>query len=548
VEPLVEKFTAMARRLTTILFLALAFVAYPCCVESSDGRWQRDLAFLAHALTKYHVNAFHKISKTAFQIRVQALRAHLPRMDDAAAIVALKQLVASIGDAHTGFGFSSEPPMNFFIFPIKVYRYPDGIYVQAATPGYRELIGARIISIGGLSMAEVERRLDTVADASNAWTQRWWLPFTFRGQVFKALGLSRSAFRARFAFERAGRTEVVDLPVIQKPLSVGYSLGAPLHSGWTDRQNGHPPLYLQHLERPLWFSPMGKGALYVRCSIVGDSEDESFGAFFARVFTYVDQAAIDKLILDLRMNGGGDNTLTPAVVQSVVKRPKINHRGHFFVIIGRSTQSAAENLVDRLQRDTEAVFVGEPTGERPNMFGDPQSFVLPESRIAVNISSLYWQDMGPRDNRDTTGPEIAAELTEHDFEAGLDPAMEAIAHPLEPSFGEVMESALGRGTDEAHSAYVSYVRDPIHRFVQIESATEALIDDLIDKKRYELAEVLCDLNLSRYRTASAYDELGSLQEARKNVSRAKLAYESALKIDPRDAVAASRLSVLGGNT
>ncbi|MBV8345761.1 MAG: hypothetical protein JO190_12330 [Candidatus Eremiobacteraeota bacterium] len=465
-------------------------------------------------------------------------------MSDAATLVAFKQLVSAIGDAHTGFGFSSEPPMNFFLFPIKAYRYPDGVYVQAAAPAFRNLIGARIISIGGVGMSEAERRLDTVADASNAWTKRWWLPFTFRGEVFKALGLSSYADRARFVLERSGRTQVVNLRVLRKPFSVGDNLGAPPDSDWVDARSPATPLYLQHVEHRLWFAPAGNGALYIRCSIVEDSHDETFDAFFERAFAYIDQNAVSKVILDLRMNGGGDNTLTPAVTQRILQRPKLNRRGHLFVIIGRSTQSAAENLVDRLQRDTEAIFVGEPTGERPNMYGDPQPFVLPQSKITVNIASLYWQDMGPRDNRDTTGPELAAELTERDFEAGTDPAMNAIARPLAPAFTEVVKSALGRGPDGVRNAYLQYVRDPVHRFAQIESATEDLIYDLIDKKRYSSGAVLCDLNLRHYATAASYDTQGSLEEALKDSERAKRAYRTALRIDPRDAIAAARLSAL----
>ncbi len=534
----------MSARRVAASIAALICFAYPFRVQPGESPWQIDLTFLANALTKYHPNAFHSITRAEFQRRVRALAQRIPLMDGAETIVAFKQLVASIGDAHTGFGFSSKPPMNFYIFPIKAYRYPDGIYIQSAAPAYRELVGARITSIGGVEVAQAERRLDTVADASNAWTKRWWLPFTFRGEVFKALKLTETADRARFGLQFSGRTQVVEIPILRKPFTVGYNLGAPPDSDWVDGRGARTPLYLQHLEHPLWFAPAGNATLYVRCSVVGDSDGETFDAFFSRVFSYADHNGVERLILDLRMNGGGDNSLTPSVVARIVQRQNLNRRGHFFVVVGRSTQSAAENLVDRLERDTEAVFVGEPTGERPNMYGDPQPFVLPRSKITVNISSLYWQDMGPRDDRDATGPEIAAELTEADFENGVDPALEAIARPLPAAFTEVMANAVGRSQGELREAYDGYVNDPVHRFVQIETATENLIDDLTEQKRYPQAETLSELNLRRYQTAPAYDTLGSVAEALKNVEGAKNAYRSALRIDPHDAVAASRLSAL----
>lgn len=534
-------------RVAAMPLAALLFALCPCSVESADSAWQIDLTFLANALTQYHVNAFHTISRSEFQRRVQIIRRRIPSMGNAATIVAFKQLVASIGDAHTGFGFSSRPPMNFFIFPIKVYRYPDGLYIQAAAPAYRNLVGARIVSIGGVPADEAERRLDTLADASNVWTKHWWLPFTMRGEAFRALGLSPIADGARFGLEFAGRTRLVDIPVLRKPFTVGYNLGAPPGSDWVDARGATVPLYQQHLEHPLWFARADSATLYVRCSIVGDSDDETFDAFFARAFAYADQNNIDRMIIDLRLNGGGNNYLTPSVVQRVIQRPKLNRRGHLFVVIGRSTQSAAENLVDRLQRDTAAIFVGEPTGERPNMYGDALPFVLPKSKITVNISSLYWQDMGPRDGRDTTGPEIAAELTETDFEKGTDPALEAIARPLPPAFTDVINNAIGHG-DQVREAYDGYLNDPVHRFAQVEAATEYLVDDLVGQKRYGDAMMLGQLNLQRFKSAPAYDAVGGVQEALKNVNAAKAAYRSALSVDPHDAVAASRLSALTGST
>ena len=44
--------------------------------------------------------------------------------------------------------------------------------------------------------------------------------------------------------------------------------------------------------------------------------------------------------------------------------------GHLFVIIGRRTFSAAQNTVNMIEKNTNATFVGEPTGSRPNFVGE----------------------------------------------------------------------------------------------------------------------------------------------------------------------------------
>ena len=132
------------------------------------------------------------------------------------------------------------------------------------------------------------------------------------------------------------------------------------------------------------------------------------------------------MVLDLRLNGGGDNTLILPIVHGIIKRDAINRKGHFFVIIGRQTQSAAQNLVNMLERHTEAIFVGEPTGERPNHWGEPEGFELPNSRLQVNVSTLWWQDLDPRDKRDATYPQVPALLSSSDYASNRDPAMAAI--------------------------------------------------------------------------------------------------------------------------
>ena len=41
-----------------------------------------------------------------------------------------------------------------------------------------------------------------------------------------------------------------------------------------------------------------------------------------------------------------------------------------FVIIGRRTFSACQNLVNELDNYTNAIFIGEPTAENINFYGD----------------------------------------------------------------------------------------------------------------------------------------------------------------------------------
>jgi len=209
-------------------------------------------------------------------------------------------------------------------------------------------------------------------------------------------------------------------------------MGAAPGSGWVDaRDGGTPPLYLQHPSDMNWFEYLPEQkALFIECKQVPDGEKETLKAFFERAYAEADARHAERLILDLRLNGGGDNTLLLPIVHGIIKRDVLNQKGHFFVITGRLTQSAAQNLLNLLEKHTNATFAGEPTGERPNHYGEPVPFELPHSRMRVNVSTLWWQDLDPRDTRDATTPQLAAPLSSADYAANRDPVLEAITKAM----------------------------------------------------------------------------------------------------------------------
>src|SRR5262249_61709986 len=101
-------------------------------------------------------------------------------------------------------------------------------------------------------------------------------------------------------------------------------------------------------------------------------------------------------------------------------------RGKLFVIIGRNTFSAAQCGVTHIERNTNAIFVGEPTGSSPNHVGESNVLNLPYSKMRASISDLYWQNSVAMDYRTWIAPQIYTPPTFAAFRADRDPALEAI--------------------------------------------------------------------------------------------------------------------------
>lgn len=67
----------------------------------SPAQWHADLLFLSTQLAKRHANAFHHISREAFQSEVNRLDAQLAKLGPDPIFARMDQIVNSIGDGHT---------------------------------------------------------------------------------------------------------------------------------------------------------------------------------------------------------------------------------------------------------------------------------------------------------------------------------------------------------------------------------------------------------------------------------------------------------------
>ena len=68
-------------------------------------------------------------------------------------------------------------------------------------------------------------------------------------------------------------------------------------------------------EKNYWFEYLPESkVLYVNFSAVADARDESIDAFFKRVFALAAEKPVEKFVLDIRSNGGGNNGMNAAII------------------------------------------------------------------------------------------------------------------------------------------------------------------------------------------------------------------------------------------
>jgi len=138
----------------------------------------------------------------------------------------------------------------------------------------------------------------------------------------------------------------------------------------------------------------------------------------------IDQTPGARLVVDLRNNGGGDSGIFEPLLNGLKARPAFRQKGALFVVIGRQTFSSAVLNAVELKRDTAAVFVGEPTGGKPNHFGEVRTVKLPGTGLDLSYSTKYFKESSV--DTPSLDPDLRVDLTIADLRAKRDPVMAAI--------------------------------------------------------------------------------------------------------------------------
>lgn len=472
--------------------LALVVVAATCAIagvaraQPGEGlesvevlRWNEDLDLLAREMPARHANLFHAIESEKFRAALDDIRKRLPSLARSQVIVELQRLAASIGDGHTNVSPWRDPEVGFRTLPVTLYRFSGGYYVRAATTGHRALLGARVTHIGSHSIDSAESLVAPLISRDNGMGLWMYAPMLLTmPEVLHALGITSDPGRAQFRLDLDGTPQTVTLDAVGPfpNLSGDADKSWNARSGWVDLRDRAPaPLWLSRTADTYWFTYVPDGRLlYCQLNEI-EERDEKLNAFFARALAAADAAGAERFVLDLRLNGGGNGYFNRPIVRALV-RSRFDEPGRLYVITGRRTFSAADMLINELEKWTNPVFVGEPSASRGNHYGDSRKLVLPNSKVTVRVSSLYWQFWDPRDERPWIAPAIAAPLTIEAYGSGRDPALEAIArHVPGPSLAERLKPVLVAGDGTAAWPMIeAFRRDPVNAWVDVASSLARL--------------------------------------------------------------------------
>ncbi|HEX7938159.1 MAG TPA: tetratricopeptide repeat protein, partial [Gemmatimonadaceae bacterium] len=380
--------------------------------------------------------------------------------------------------------------------------------------------------------------------------------------VRAALGMGRDSLSADFVVEQNGKQIKVTLTGTGSAAGDAH-MAAGQQVDMRRTAPGEDPLWMRLPALNWWFRITPEHVLYIRHrSISPFADGETNEQFFHRAFAAGDSAHIERVVLDIRGNGGGNNFMNRYVVKEIIRRPAIDKPDKLLVLIDRGVFSAAQNLVNELSYFTSATFVGEPTGNAPNQFGDARPLELPRSHFVVHVSSLLWQSHQAADNRAWFTPDVYAEMSAQDYRTKRDPVLEAaLRHAAGPSLATTLATAIENAaaarkrdttaksdTAEVRSAINSYRYNDENKYRNVEADVNRAGYELLNSGKTDAAVAVLTVNASQNpRSGNAYDSLGEALEKAGKKDAAIAAYKKALELDPRMFTSGAGLKRLGAS-
>lgn len=525
------------------LLFCYLFISNTCAQTTlSSADWQADLRFLQNTVHKDYPFLFKKTTGAEFDAAVEKLDKEIPALQQHEIVAGLARIVSSFQYGHTAVGFRGSP-VKYHVLPVNLYQFSDGMYIQGAHKDYERAVGAKVLKVEGVPVEEALAAIRPVVPAENDQFFKAYGPaYLCIPEVLHAQQVIKTLKNTvALTLEKDGKSFGQTFTAIEPGQMPERGYGFVRQQGdWVEaRDSSKTPLYLKHLDKIYFYEYLPEQkTVYVRHSQIQDDPSEAIPAFYERVFDFIEKNDVERLVLDVRLNGGGNNYKNKPIVTGIIRSEKINRPGKLFVIIGRRTFSACQNLVNELHNYTNAIFVGEPTAENINFYGDTRRVELPNSKIPVFLSFAWWQDKPQWENDDWLAPQLAVEMSFDDYRSNRDPVLDAALsfsdkNPILDPMAYLRELFTAGKLDQVQAEAARMVKEPMYRFVNFEDKFNQAGYDLLRSNKTESAIFVFQLNAQLFpNSANVWDSLGEACWRAKQKEKAVEYYNKAIALDP----------------
>lgn len=393
-----------------------------------EEAWVQDLSYLEKRINELLYTPNKAISKADLSKEIQVIKANIATLSDEQIVVKIMEVFGSLGSGHNMILPTSPNKGALKKLPVQFYQFNDGLFIVDAEENFEKWIGYKVDLIGKTPIADALQKTNTVNARDNDMQILWLGPY-YLGlpDILKGLGIIEDENLVNLTLsDTKGEVE----KVIMNPVPWSFTGLPVLPKLKTDNQ----PLFLSKTEDYYWSKALpGHQAMYVQFNLVQQKNELSLLDFNLKLREEITQNNSQNLILDLRFNSGGNGAIVPPMLKTLIEFEVMNPDGKIFVLMGRGTFSAAQNLLTAITNFTNAILVGEPSGSGPTFIGESGWFKLPYSGLMGIVASQFHQSSSAEDQRKWIAPHIPAAISSTDYFTGDDKALNSILEVIKAS-------------------------------------------------------------------------------------------------------------------
>lgn len=388
--------------------------------QSSTADRQADLATLLDTLSQ-HPDLYHANSKQVFDAKIAQIQANLGQMSDLDFAIALSELTTLTQDSHTSVSIGSAVSSQVHILPIRVTAVDEGILLTRVPASAKAALGGILTAVDGVPVDTIYQKILPMLGGDNTvYRDRKFLQTFYIYEILAHYGVLSSPKGIELTVQKGNQVQKVTVDAVNRSALQGMQFA---------RIGRTQPATAADSSKLYFAKALDARTLYIQYNSCKEDPDLPMKTFVQQVVDQLDDNGYDRVILDLRNNGGGsDGVLVPLLY---VLEERCQQDGlAFYTLIGSSTFSSA--LINAVEcKQAGATLVGTPTGGSVDHFGAVRPFQLEHSGLTVSCSTRFL-DLGPilpaaqPYDVQPLQPDLLVPQTRADYLAGVDTAVQAI--------------------------------------------------------------------------------------------------------------------------
>ena len=398
-----------------VIAAALVFLMYPVWKSYPDAdfppatsqayRNRLDLDYLRN-LPEID-RSFTAETRAAFVRGLDELVTRAADLDRAKLTMGVARLTALADNGHTNV-LTRLSEGAFKSVPLRLGVFADGVFVVKTAGDNRDLLGAQVLAVNGQASDALIASLRPFIGGPAALLRDHAPRLIVSPELLHAAGLGDSPGQSSFRFRLADGSE------IERVLAADIAANTEDNAYWPVRdlspvplnkdnavwthvlgEADAAPLYLSRADQNYWHVFVADGnLLYLQINRMGDEGTQPLADYLSGVVDEIRKKGIKYVAVDLRFNRGGNYLLAADFARLLPEALPAD--GRVFILAGGNTFSAAISIVSRLKyfSGIRGLQLGEPMGDRGQMWGEGDVAILPNSKIKVRYATAYhdWEN------------------------------------------------------------------------------------------------------------------------------------------------------------